>query len=74
MSVLSDSGVRIEDIAHLVGHRHPGYRLVYRQELRPVIQTGATAMDQLFSLRTVDKQIDKQGGSEMEKKTARIGS
>ena len=24
--------------------------LVYRHELRPVIQTGATAMDSLFSL------------------------
>ena len=42
-----DSGSK--DIAGLVGHQ--GTRVteqVYRHELRPIIQTGATAMDALF--------------------------
>jgi integrase len=49
VSLLSASGLRIEDIAILVGHR--GTRVteqVYPHELRPIIQTGATAMDSLF--------------------------
>jgi integrase len=49
VSLLSASGLRIEDIANLVGHQ--GTRVteqVYRHELRPIIQTGATAMDALF--------------------------
>jgi integrase len=49
VSLLSASGLRIEDIASLVGHQ--GTRVteqVYRHELRPIIQTGATAMDSLF--------------------------
>jgi integrase len=49
VSLLSASGLRIEDIAGLVGHQ--GTRVteqVYRHELRPIIQTGATAMDSLF--------------------------
>jgi integrase len=49
VSLLSASGLRIEDIAGLVGHQ--GTRVteqVYRHELRPIIQTGATAMDALF--------------------------
>jgi integrase len=50
VSLLSASGLRIEDIAGLVGHQ--GTRVteqVYRHELRPIIQTGATAMDALFN-------------------------
>jgi len=46
---LSASGLSIEGIAHLVGHQ--GTRVteqVYRHDLRPIIQTGATAMDALF--------------------------
>jgi integrase len=49
VSLLSASGLSIEDIAHLVGHQ--GTRVteqVYRHELRPIIQAGATAMDALF--------------------------
>lgn len=48
VSVLSASGVSVEQIADLVGHR--GTRtteLVYRHQLKPVIQTGATVMDAL---------------------------
>jgi integrase len=50
VSVLSDAGVPLEQISQLVGHSGTTVtELVYRHQLRPVIQTGATVMDQLFS-------------------------
>jgi integrase len=50
VSVLSDAGVAVEQIAQLVGHRGTTVtELVYRHQLRPVIQTGATVMDELFA-------------------------
>lgn len=49
VSLLSDAGVPIEEIARLVGHSGTTVtELVYRHQLRPVIQTGATVMDQVF--------------------------
>ena len=49
VSLLSSSGVPIEDIAHLVGHASTSVtEKVYRKELRPVLSRGATAMDALF--------------------------
>ena len=49
VSLLSDAGVPIEEIARLVGHSGTTVtELVYRHQLRPVIQTGATVMDRLF--------------------------
>ena len=46
VSLLSSSGVPIEDIAHLVGHASTNVtEKVYRKELRPVLSRGATAMD-----------------------------
>ena len=48
-SLLSSSGMPIEDIAHLVGHANTRVtELVYRKELRPVLTRGAVAMDSLF--------------------------
>jgi integrase len=50
VSVLSDAGVPLEQIAQLVGHSGTTVtELVYRRQLRPVIQTGATVMDQPLS-------------------------
>jgi integrase len=52
VSVLSDAGLPVEEISHLVGHRGTTVtELVYRHQLRPVVQTGATIMDRLFSRR-----------------------
>ena len=52
VSLLSSSGVAIEDIAHLVGHASTNVtEKVYRKELRPVLTRGATAMDALFGRR-----------------------
>jgi integrase len=49
VSVLSDAGVPLESISQLVGHSGTSVtELVYRHQLRPVIQTGAMVMDQLF--------------------------
>jgi hypothetical protein len=46
VSLLSDAGVLLEDISRLVGHSGTSVTdLVYRHQIRPVIQTGATLMD-----------------------------
>jgi integrase len=59
VSVLSDAGVPLEAISQLVGHSGTAVtELVYRHQLRPVIQTGATVMDQLFSR---DEQLGSTG-------------
>ena len=48
-SLLSDSGVSIEEISRLVGHKSPVItELVYRKQLRPVVQSGAVVMDHIL--------------------------
>lgn len=50
VSLLSDDGMSLEAIADLCGHA--GTRVteaVYRHQLRPVLLTGAIAMDRIFS-------------------------
>jgi len=50
VSLMSDDGVPVEEIARLVGHnRSATTEVVYRHELRPVIGTGAEVMDRLFN-------------------------
>jgi integrase len=50
VSLLSDHGVPIEQIADLVGHRGTSVtEKVYRHQLRPVLLTGAVVMDQIFN-------------------------
>lgn len=59
VSVLSDAGVPLEEISRLVGHSGTTVtELVYRHQLRPVIQTGATVMDQLFGEQSSDRAAD----------------
>ncbi|MGS2619062.1 site-specific integrase [Micromonospora sp. LZ34] len=49
VSLLSDSGVSIEQIADLCGHSGTTVtESVYRHQLRPVLLSGAVAMDRLF--------------------------
>jgi len=49
VSLLSASGVALEDIARLVGHSGTAVtEVVYRKQIRPVIEQGATAMDRIF--------------------------
>ncbi|WP_406289578.1 tyrosine recombinase XerC [Embleya sp. NBC_00896] len=51
VSLLSDNGVPIEEISRLVGHSGTAItEKVYRKQIRPVIQTGAVAMDGIFKI------------------------
>lgn len=57
VSIMSASGVSLEDIARLVGHS--GTRvteLVYRKQIRPVIIEGAEAMDAVFSRPSAEQE------------------
>jgi integrase len=50
VSIMSDNDVPIEKIADLVGHRTTVVtETVYRHQLRPVIETGATAMNSILN-------------------------
>jgi len=47
--LLSEHRIRIEDISRLVGHTNTVVtETVYRKQISPVIQEGATAMDEIF--------------------------
>jgi integrase len=49
VSVMSESGVAVEEIARLAGHSSSRTtKTIYRHELRPVIITGADVMDKIF--------------------------
>jgi integrase len=49
VSLLSDSGMPVEQISRLVGHRGTATtETVYRLQIRPVMEEGATAMDGIF--------------------------
>jgi len=50
VSIMSDNDVPIETIADLVGHRTTIVtQTVYRHQLRPVLETGATAMNSILN-------------------------
>ena len=49
VSLLSDAGMPLENIAWLVGHvGTTTTETVYRKQIRPVVLDGATAMDRIF--------------------------
>lgn len=49
VSLLSDHGKPLEEISRLVGHSSTAVtELVYRKQIRPVVQSGARAMDAIF--------------------------
>ena len=51
VSLLSASGIRIEDISRLVGHSGTAVtERVYRHQLKAILDEGTTAMDDLFPL------------------------
>ena len=57
VSLLSSSGVPIEDISRLVGRVSTNVtEKVYRHELRPVMTRGAATMDQIFKQTTDHRQ------------------
>jgi len=50
VSLLSDNGMAIEEISRLMGHSSSNVtETVYRNQIRPVITTGAEAMDKIFA-------------------------
>ncbi len=52
VSLMSNSGVPLEEIARIAGHSSSRTtEVVYRRELRPILTTGAEAMDRLFNPR-----------------------
>ena len=56
VSILSDSGVTIENIADLVGHKTTVVtQKVYRFQFKPVITTGATAMNAILNRQATAK-------------------
>jgi integrase len=59
VSILSEHGLPIEEISRLMGHSGIAVtELVYRHELRPVLQAGAAVMDVVFPVRTDDGADD----------------
>ena len=49
VSLLSDDGIPLENIARLVGHVDTTTTETgYRKQIRPVVLDGATAMDRIF--------------------------
>jgi integrase len=49
VSLMSDTGVPVEEIARLAGHSSSRTtETVYRHQLRPVLEKGAQALDQIF--------------------------
>ncbi|MDP9796858.1 integrase [Catenuloplanes nepalensis] len=57
MSLLSDHGLSLEQIADLVGHAGTTVTgTVYRHQLRPVLLDGATAMDRIFGTVPVTQE------------------
>jgi hypothetical protein len=67
VSLLDDANVPIEKISRLVGHADTTTtETVYRFQIRPVIQDGATAMDEIF--RDDDVEEDAGNGSALEER------
>ena len=62
VSLMSSSGVPVEEIARLAGHSNTRTtEVVYRRELRPVLTTGAEAMDRLFQSPPVPADNEREG-------------
>jgi hypothetical protein len=48
VSLLSDNGTPLDEIVRLVGHSSTAVtELVCRQQIRPVLQSGAAGMDRI---------------------------
>ena len=51
--LLSDADVPVERISRLVGHSSTvTTEMIYRKQIRPVIERGADVMDRIFPTRT----------------------
>ncbi|MEW1842706.1 tyrosine-type recombinase/integrase [Nonomuraea angiospora] len=65
VSLLSDNGMALENIARLVGHKGGAItEKVYRLQIRPVMEEGATAMDRIFPSDTEEPAPGSQSGKD----------
>ena len=64
VSLLSDHGLSLEEISRLVGHSSTTVtEAVYRKQIRPVLESGATAMDTIF--RTDSHSVRHSAGIDL---------
>jgi integrase len=64
VSLMSETGMPVEEIARLVGHSSTQTtETVYRHELRPVIRSGADAMDKLFPAAPISRHESGSGSA-----------
>src|SRR5215469_4946307 len=74
VSLMSSSGVPVEEIARLAGHSNTRTtEVVYRRELRPVLTTGAEAMDRLFRPTTTRSVSSRQRRIPAQRVPGRMG-
>jgi Phage integrase family len=76
VSLMSSSGVPVEEIARLAGHSNTRTtEVVYRRELRPVLTTGAEAMDRIFrpTAARAATEIERPGSTEAGRGSVRSG-
>ena len=68
VSLLSDSGIPLEEISRLVGHKSTTItEIIYRKQIRPVLQGGAVAMDSIFGARNGERShADSHSAGETE--------
>lgn len=65
VSLLSDGGVPLEQISRLVGHSGTSVtELVYRKQIRPVVDDGATVMDRILPREHNQRSATTHGGVE----------
>lgn len=65
VSLLSDNGIPLEEISRLVGHSSTATtEAVYRKQIRPVVQTGAVAMDRIFGLAPGGAEDQEDGAAQ----------
>lgn len=61
VSILSHHGMPVEEISRLMGHSGTAVtELVYRHELRPVLQSGAAVMDTVFPVLAEGESDDDE--------------
>lgn len=57
VSLLSDNDIPLEEISRLVGHSSTAVtELVYRKQIRRVLQGGAVVMDRIFNIPTTSNE------------------
>ena len=72
VSLMSAGGAAVEQIAHVVGHSDTSTtERIYRHELRPVIHTGATFMNEFANMGEVNPEWHMDPLFKMPRDTAR---